>query len=874
MRRLFSIACVAFSIGTATAQTPPSQATSQETTVPTGKLPDTATPTAYRIDFTILPESPTFSGHTEIDATLNESATKIYIHGRDLDVSEATVEAGGRSFPITFEQVNPFGLARIDFGRELPAGRITLKFDYEGSLTEDQPSGLYRVNVEDQWYSWTQFQSIDARAAFPGFDEPGYKTPFTVSIATAPGNVALSNMPQLREETEGNLVRHYFAKSPPLPTYLVALVTGPFVTAETTIPATPQRSEPIPLRIVATQPNAERMQFALEESGPIVALLESYFDQAFPFPKLDQIGSPIMPGAMENAGADIYGDDILLLAEDATRDDKRLFGMVIAHELAHQWFGDYATPAWWDDIWLNESFANWMGYRIGSEWRPDLDIDNGAVREGFDAMDLDSLTVGRPIHERITDDSNVDSAFDQITYGKGGQVVAMIAEYLGDEKFRDGVRLHMKRHSYGTAATDDFFASLATAADDPRVLDALRSFVDQQGVPLITLRREGDGYVATQQPYAHLGTTPEPRQWIVPLCVRRGDAERVCTLLDQPRMALPAVPGDGPLIPNAGGQGYYRFDLPSADWNALIATADTLPAGEAIAVADSLWAGFRSGRLPVESLVAAAHVFASHPDHEVSVEIGQGLARLKDQGLISEAAEPAWRATIADIYRPALQGLGSDLASGTYAEDDSDRRKLRADLIDLVAGAGADAELRTRLLTALDAYLAGDHDALDPAFVGTAARIAANERGAAFAAQALQQNMLGALTQSDNPEIGQFLMTTLTSDSFPAQYRLSALYELLGSPGARDAAFAYLSENFGELAGNGGGIFFARGGGAFGQLCTAEAADTLENTMIPAVEGAGGTLSLRRSVERIRNCVAFRGAKAESVSEAFLSIAE
>ena len=878
MRRIFSIACVALSIGTASAQTQPSPPITQEETVPTGKLPDIATPTAYRLDFTILPESPTFSGHTEIDATLNQSATKIYIHGRDLDVASASVEAGGKSYPITYEQVNPFGLAQIDFGRELPAGRITLKFDYEAKFNDDQPSGLYRVNVDDEWYSWTQFESIDARGAFPGFDQPGYKTPFTVSIATAPGNVAVSNMPEVSEETEGNLVRHHFRTSPPLPTYLVAMITGPFVTAETTIPATPQRPEPMPLRIVATKPNAERMQFALDQSGPIVALLEKYFDQPFPFPKLDQIGSPIMPGAMENAGADVYGDGILLLSSDPTREDMRTFGMVVAHELSHQWFGDYSTPKWWDDIWLNESFANWMGYRIGSEWRPDLDITNGAVREGFDAMELDVLKVGRPIHEQITADSEVDSAFDQITYGKGGQVVAMIAEYLGDEKFREGVRLHMKRHAYGTASTDDFFDSLATAAQDPRVLQSLRSFVDQQGVPVITLHRQGDGYVATQAPYAYLGTTQEPRQWIVPLCMRRGEAERVCTLVDQPSMAVAAVPGNGALMPNAGGQGYYRFELDDADWDALIASANTLPAGEAIALTDSLWASFHAGHFPVEKLVEAARVLAMHPDHEVAVENGHRLAGLKERGLISEAAEPAWRETIANIYRPALEAIGSDVTTGAYADDDSDRRALRSDLIDLVAGAGGDEALRAKLLTALDAFMAGDDAALSPALRGTAIRIAADERGAPFAAQVMQKAHAGTdqhfqqvaasgLMDSEDPAIGQFFLTVFTSDAMPANQRVFALYQLLSSPGARDAAFSYLADNFGTLKTSGGGIFFARAGGAFSQLCTREAADTIEQKILPELEG--GTLSLRRAVEQIRNCAAFKDAKADTVSQAF-----
>ncbi len=182
---------------------------------------------------------------------------------------------------------------------------------------------------------------------------------------------------------------------------------------------------------------------------------------------------------------------IIFLAPGATTGDKQTFGMVVAHELSHQWFGDLVTPAWWDDIWLNESFANWMGYRIGNEWRPELKIGVGALDEGFSAMNTDALLVGRPIHQPINDNSEIDSAFDNITYGKGGQVVAMIAAYLGDEKFKEGVRLHLKRHAYGNATSEQFFQSIADAAKDAEVLAAFKSFVDQPGVPLVSLRRDG-----------------------------------------------------------------------------------------------------------------------------------------------------------------------------------------------------------------------------------------------------------------------------------------------------------------------------------------------------------------------------------------------
>ena len=196
--------------------------------------------------------------------------------------------------------------------------------------------------------------------------------------------------------------------------------------------------------------------------------------------------------------------------------------MVVAHELAHQWFGDLVTPKWWDDIWLNESFANWMGYRIGNEWRPDLNIGAGAIDEAFQAMTIDALAAGRPIHQPIATNAEIDSAFDAVTYGKGGQVVAMIAAYLGDEKFQQGVRLHLKRHAYGNADTEEFFTSLADAAKDPRIVASLKSFVDQQGVPVISAERTPDGLKVTQARYHLLGSELPAQNWIIPVCAEMG----------------------------------------------------------------------------------------------------------------------------------------------------------------------------------------------------------------------------------------------------------------------------------------------------------------------------------------------------------------
>jgi aminopeptidase N len=837
-------------------------------------------PIAYRLDVTVVPEKARFSGHTEIDIRLKQPAASIFMHGRDLHVTRAIARIGRRQIPVTFTQKSPTGLAQLDFGRTVPAGKLTLKFDYDAPFG-DGPSGLYRIKVGDAWYSWSQFESIDARAAFPSFDQPGYKTPFTVSITTRPGFVAASNAPQIGTSRIGKLVKHRFAPTKPLPTYLVAFVTGPFNRITGNIAPTPERGHPLPLGVIGTKPNAGQMRYALDESGKIVALLERYFGQSFPYPKLDQIGSPVMPGAMENAGADIYGDGILFLDESASTETKRTFGMVVAHELSHQWFGDLVTPAWWDDIWLNESFANWMGYRIGNEWRPDLDIGVDAIGEGFDAMDLDALAAGRPIHQRIDKDADIDAAFDQITYGKGGQVVAMIAAYMGDEKFRDGVRLHMRRHTYGNATTDEFFGALADADKDPRVLASLRSFVDQQGVPVVTLHREGDTLTASQARYAYFGSNLPAQQWVIPLCIRRGETQS-CTLLDKASQPAEAK-GTGAIVPNAGGWGYYRFDLDPADWDALIAAGPSLPQGEALALDDSLWASFYAGRSGVARPIALARAMAAHPKTRIVFDNAKRLRELERNGLVTTEALPAYRKLIVDTYGPLLAKAGLDPAAGAYAKETPDQRELRHDLVDLVAVAGHAVPARAKLVAALDAYLAGDAKALDPDYAGIAATIAIEERGAAFAKTLTDKALAGndpilrqaanaGIGGSANAEVARWFLNDFKDPRLAFRQRLFTVSALLKSPYTRDIATDFMLMHFDEFVknGGGGGIFSGRAAQMFKLLCSNSQADAVD-AKLRAQNGNGSTLNIERSVEAIRNCARFRDAKQAEVSAAILA---
>ncbi|MFM5884304.1 MAG: M1 family metallopeptidase [Novosphingobium sp.] len=868
----------------ALAETPVVPAVAALPDVPRGQLSDAVKPSAYRLDLTVDPDKDRFSGTAEIDAVLGAASAFVDLHGRDLNVTKAVAIAGGKTYPGTWREADPSGVARLTFAEPLPAGPVTFAFAWDAAF-QSGPSGMFRVKVGDDWYSWTQFESIDARAAFPAFDQPGYKQPFTVTLRTKPGQVAVSNAPEVSKTLEGGLEVHRFAPTLPLPTYLVAIMVGPFAVAEGTVPPSPQRAAPLPLRIVTTRQNAKQMAFALEGSKGIVRHLEAYFNQAFPYPKRDQITTPILPGAMENAGADLYADPILIMDENASTGQKRNFGMIVSHELAHQWFGDLVTPTWWDDIWLNESFANWMGYRIGGEWRPDLNIGAGALAEGFGAMNTDALLAGRPIHQPIPTNAQIDEAFDTITYGKGGHVVAMIAGYMGDTRFRDGVRRYMAAHKYGNATSKDFFAAMADAAGDPKIVPAMQSFTDQQGVPLVTFSRsKGGALTATQSRYVRLGTQGPDTRWGVPLCLRRiGATSQTCQLLTDKSAAV-ALPGKGAFIPNAGGTGYYRFELSKADWDALIARAASLPSGEALALDDSLLASFRAGRASPDQLIAAARALAGNKDSYASTAGIDTLQALYGNGMLDEAGKAGFRRLLESLYRPRLAALGFDPRAGAYAKDAPERSEMRAQIVGRLAGTARDPALRKQLGDAARAYLAGNGDAIDRSWLGAGLGVVIDEGGIAAArmladkALASQDSLfrpaaLGVIGASGKADIAQWILTEFKDQRLRPSERLGLIAGVIRTADTRDAGFTWLKANFDSLMNSGGGIFFAsRLPQTVSGFCSAQRADEIAALMRPKLAGKTGALELERTIERVRNCGVLKDARGAETSRAFAKL--
>lgn len=871
-------AAAAIAVGVpATAQAPRASAPA---TVPEGQLPEGVRPTAYRLELTVLPDAKAFAGRVEIDVTLAKPRRSFFLHGLGLNVSRVVARVDGADLPATYAEVDPTGVARLDFARALPAGRTTLIFEYTAPFMTGA-EGLYHAKVGDDWYAWTQMEPIDARRMFPGFDEPRFKTPFTLGVTTKKALKVFANTPEVRTTSAADgMVRHEFAASKPLPTYLVAIAVGDFDVVENDAPGNAVRPGILPYRVIATKGQKARLATAAAEGPKILALHEEYFGGRYPFEKLDQIAGPVMQGAMENAGLITYGDTLLLLSPDAPASQRRSFGMVVAHEMAHQWFGDLVTPVWWNDLWLNESFAEWAGNRVGEIWNPKLGTGVAQMSEALDAMETDSRSVGRPIRQPIARNAEIASAFDSITYQKGGQVLTMVERYLGEDKFRAGVRNHLTRFAYGNATAEDFFASMAKGSGDPGVVPLFQSFVNQTGVPVVTVRPGANGWRLSQARYRPIGVAAgKPQRWTLPFCVRQ-DTATECTLMRGPSATM-RLPGGALAVPNAGGAGYYRYSLPAAQWSTLIAGGASLPAREALALADSVYADFAAGNAPFALVMDATRALSQHPDRQVATKLPDWLDTLSMTTLSPEAGARV-RQTIGSLFAPRLAALGLDVRRGAYAAEDTERAQSRRAFAGQLALTARDAATRATLAQAADRALAGDADALDPTYRSLAFIVAVQDRDSAFmdrlkAALAKSEdplwrsNALAGLMAADSAEKVQRAIAYAQDADGGLQTleRQQLLRGLAGQPVGRDILFGLYQTDWDRMTANLPAFRRSSLPLLFASYCSADKAAAVDALFRPRLKALGANeLELNQAVESIRICAELKTARGAQMEAA------
>ncbi|MBS0396174.1 MAG: M1 family metallopeptidase, partial [Proteobacteria bacterium] len=857
------------------------------TDYPHGRLPAGVAPTHYTLTLAIDPREPRFSGRVDIAVRVAAPTREIWLHGQGLVVEAASASTRAGTVAARYAEVDPAtGVAHLLLRRELPPGTATLHLRYHGTFQES-PQGLFRTRAGGDWYAFSQFEATDARRAFPGFDEPGFKTPFDVAIIARAGDRAISNLPERRAvRVAGGRVRHEYATTPPLPTYLLAFAVGPLeVSDSVAVAPSAARGAPLPLRVVGTRGQRERFAFALQEAPALIRRLEDYFGTAFPYPKIDLIAAPMQAGAMENAGAIISAEDILLVGASPTPRQQAEFGVTIAHELAHQWFGDLVTPAWWDDTWLNESFAEWMGSRVANAWRPDLGVPQEQLAATLGAMATDALKAGRPIHQPVPDNRSIGPAFDEITYEKGAGVIGMVESYLGPEAFQRGVRLHLARHRHGTATAAEFFQAMADGSGEPAIIEAFRSFVDQPGVPLVTVRPGADGTLALEQRrYRPLGSAVrEDALWQVPVCVRlvtAGDPARSCTLLTDRTgtLRLPAGTAGGIVHPNADGAGYYRFALEGEALARLAESADRLSPAEALVLADGTGAAFEAGAASFAELYGVARTLARHPDRTTALTLGLRLEDLHDR-LADARTRALLERALLDLYGERLQRLGTDTAPGRYATESAERQLLRRQLVGLLALTGRDPALRAALAEAADRSVA-DPSAVEPLLRWRVWAVGVEERGLpmverlkALAVESRDPAVRGdasrALGYAVSDEAVRAALALLLDPRADVDAVFGILFQLISHPASRATAWQWFTGHLDGALARMPDMFAGELAGVGSPFCSRGERDALETALGARMRRAnGGALAMERTLERIDNCIALKAAVGEGIATA------
>ncbi|MGB5512324.1 MAG: M1 family metallopeptidase [Woeseiaceae bacterium] len=782
---------------------------------PIGILGNPVTPAHYWLELVIDPSQERFSGTATINVSLNEDRADLWLHGKNLNVTDVfAVDRNNERVDATYAEKDDSGVALVTFERAITKGPAVLHFTYDAPFNTAE-NGLFRVERDGDYYAATQFQPIAARQVFPGFDEPAFKVPFDLTFIARAADVVVTTTPEVSSTDMGNgLVKHVFATTRPLPTYLIAIAVGPYDLVDyDPIAANDVRRHELPLRAIAARGLGDKLGYALANTEGILTVLEQYFGTPYPYKKLDLIAMPeSFGGAMENAGAITYDEYLLVMDEDAPLRQRRAYTGTHAHELAHMWFGDLVTPKWWNDIWLNESFASWMQNKAAHAYWPDGEFDRSTLKGALSAMAGDSLAAARQIREPVERNADIGTAFDGITYQKGGGVLAMLERYVGEERFRAGVRLHIQRHEDGVATTEDFIKSLAEGSERKEIGTAFTSFIEQPGVPLVSLSVNCE---TGQQPrldlsqsrYAPLGSTIDANAntWQVPVClsyVADGKRDSTCLLLSERQQSVMLDMDDCPtsVHPNADGAGYYRFALDDNAWRGLLSVANDLPATEALALADSLDAAFRSGAVGADEFVAGTLRLVNHGTWDVAEAAIDSLESIQE--IIPVSERPLAHQAFINIARPRLARLADANDPGSEIL----RQNLRRFLIVVARDPETRAPLARLAAARIGFNVAKDVKAVSADRLDSVLTVGVQELGEGFfdllfeqavssSDQAFRSAAIRALARTDDPELADKLRQAILADRFKGTESLSIIFQLMGRPESSEQTFAWMKAN-------------------------------------------------------------------------------
>ena len=678
-------------------------------------------PTFESVRLKLDPTSPDYSGAVHIDLTVATPSASFRLYARAMDVIRVTLSGSGGPIEATFEG-GEAGQLIVHPQTPLAPGDYALDIDFRNNF-DGRANALYRLKSGEDWYCFTQFEPLAAREAFPCWDEPAFKIPFQITVTVPAKLAAVSNTPIEKESTVGGQKTVVFKRTPPLPSYLVAVAAGPF-------DFVPIRGLSVPGRVVTVRGSGRLAAEAARITPPILAALEKYFGRTYPYEKLDLLALPeFSAGAMENAGAVTFREEILLIDPAASSATQRFrLASTTAHELAHMWFGDLVTMDWWNDLWLNESFASWMGDKITTQVFPRYNVPVRELRGTQVAMDTDARLSTRAIRQSVDAFANIDRLFDELAYQKGQAVLAMLEQWLGPAAFQRGIAAYLKEHEWKNATADDLWRALSAAAGRD-IEPTTGSFLNQGGVPLVSLEMQPGGVVRLrQQRFLNYGVqAPQPTSWQIPVTLKYSDGRQVhsqSVLLGEAEKTVRLEKTSTPawVHPNADQLGYYRWSVPPDFLQALATSgAPALNARERVGLINNLSALLDAGLLSGGDYLRTLERFSEDPDPDVISALVAGLDKV-NRVFVTSGLRGSFAITARRMMRPSLKRFGLTRKSG----EPEAVTLMRPNLLAALGVYGYDPEVLEWARPAARRYLAHP-ESLDASIAGTALNLAARD---------------------------------------------------------------------------------------------------------------------------------------------------
>jgi puromycin-sensitive aminopeptidase len=767
-------------------------------------------PERYELQLEVDPRRDRFGGHVEIELHVPAGRRALELHSVDLDIGEIAVE----------DSSGPVAVARVvskpkretivlQLRRALAGGDTRVRIAYTGPLRMDL-RGLYLARSGKRRYAATQLEAADARRMFPCCDEPDKKARFRISVTTQARNQIVSNSAIERTVKRGRKKTVHFRETPKLSTYLVALVVGELNCSRA------RKCGSTPIRVWHVPGKEGLASFALDAAVASLERLERYFGLPYPYDKLDLIAVPDFEfGAMENAGAVTFRESLLLVdPKTITLAEKKRVAEVVAHELAHMWFGDLVTMAWWDDLWLNEAFATWISFTVVDDWKPEWRMWLDFQHHRAAAFALDGLVNTHPIYTDVRSPDEATENFDAITYEKGASVVRMVERWLGAATFRSGVRRYIREHREANARGADLWRALEEASGRP-VAPVVQNWIERPGFPLVSVKRAGRGAVELSQ--QRFFANPRGREaerratWPIPMVLRarpgRGKTRLVRTLFDSSSQRVDV--GDAPrwIYANADEGGFYRPLHDAELLAALGADLSRLSESERMGLVGHQWAGVRGDRAALADCLDLIARLGDEPCAEVLEAAIAPLAWLREQALprLSQRDQQRFDAWLSRCFGPAFAALGW---RGGRRESDADRSRRQA-LLRITGGIAEDSGVLEEVDGQIRRYLR-DRSAVDADLAGPIVELAARS-GDKSRYEAYLRAMRRARTPQErvrfemalgsfrDPALFARTLELVLSDDVPTQDVVPLLGRLLQNPAARDATWAFVRDRWSAL---------------------------------------------------------------------------